>query len=353
MRKKIVVFADGTGNAFTVQASNVWRLYQALDQTQPDQIAHYIKGVGTSGFKPFAVLDGVTGFGVPSNVRKLYTFISWNWEPGDEIYMFGFSRGAFTIRTLTGLIESEGLLPASFQKKSNSSDLEKPHPEPLNKPNRKNPEQWENVSRAEMRRNVAKAWRSYRLKTTPSPTLWTISVPRRIRDAVIRIRDRVLGYRAWDDVVKEVKQQKRDQTGIKFVGLFDTVEAYGVPLEELRDAISMAIWPIKFNNNILCDKVEQARHALSLDDERVTFHPIRFDKKKSKKPERIKEVWFAGVHSDVGGGYPEDDLALVPLTWMVGELGGSLRFIDGMKEHLVRNASPYAAAHDSRSGLSV
>src|SRR3954447_11264910 len=138
MRKKIVVFADGTGNAFTVQESNVWRLYQALDQTQPDQIAHYIRGVGTSGFKPLALLDGATGFGVPSNVRKLYEFISWNWEDGDEIYMFGFSRGAFTIRTLTGLIESEGLLPASFRK---------------------------NVSRAEMRRNVAKAWRSYRLKT--------------------------------------------------------------------------------------------------------------------------------------------------------------------------------------------
>ena len=60
------------------------------------------------------MLDGVTGFGVPSNVRKLYRFISWNWEDGDEIYMFGFSRGAFTIRTLTGLIQHEGLIPASF-----------------------------------------------------------------------------------------------------------------------------------------------------------------------------------------------------------------------------------------------
>ena len=81
MPKKIVVFADGTGNAFTVQESNVWRLYEALDQTKPDQIAHYIQGVGTSGFKPFAVLDLATGVGVPSNVRKLYEFICWNWKP--------------------------------------------------------------------------------------------------------------------------------------------------------------------------------------------------------------------------------------------------------------------------------
>ena len=98
--RKFVLFADGTGNAFTTQESNVWRLYEALDRTKPDQVAYYIKGVGTSGWRPLAALDGATGFGVPSNVRKLYRFISWNWEPGDEIYMFGFSRGAFTAHPL-------------------------------------------------------------------------------------------------------------------------------------------------------------------------------------------------------------------------------------------------------------
>ena len=80
--RRIVIFADGTGNAFSTQESNVWRLYQALDQSdhpdQPRQIARYIKGVGTSGFRPFAILDAATGFGVPSNVRKLYRFICWN-----------------------------------------------------------------------------------------------------------------------------------------------------------------------------------------------------------------------------------------------------------------------------------
>ena len=66
----------------------------------------YIQGVGTSGFRPFAMVDAATGVGVPSNVRKLYRFLCWNWRPGVEIYMFGFSRGAFTIRTLIGLIAS-------------------------------------------------------------------------------------------------------------------------------------------------------------------------------------------------------------------------------------------------------
>ena len=119
--------------------SNVWRLHQALDQSSPDQIAHYIKGVGTSGFRPFALIDGATGIGVRSNVRKLYEFICWNWQQGDEIYMFGFSRGAFTIRTLIGLIHYEGLSPTAIN--------------------------GEPVSKAEMRRNVVAAWRSYREKT--------------------------------------------------------------------------------------------------------------------------------------------------------------------------------------------
>jgi uncharacterized protein (DUF2235 family) len=333
MPKKIVVFADGTGNAFSAHESNVWRIYEALDQTQPDQIAHYIKGVGTSGFKPLALLDGATGFGVPSNVRKLYEFICWNWEEGDEIYMFGFSRGSFTIRTLTGLIQHEGLIPVSFHKD-------------------KDQDQKENVSRAEMRRNVMMAWRAYRSKTG-SWTLPTISLTRRIRDVVIGIWHRIRRHHSYAEVEAETKALNRDKARIKFVGLFDTVEAYGVPLEELRRAINIAIWPISFKNGILCGKVETARHALSLDDERVTFHPLRFDMKNSVNPERIKEVWFAGVHSDVGGGYPEDDLAQVPLTWMIGELGTSLRFIDGAADSFTRNASPYAAAHDSRAGLSV
>jgi uncharacterized protein (DUF2235 family) len=339
MPKKIIVFADGTGNAFSTQESNVWRLYEALDQTQPDQIAHYIKGVGTSGFKPLALLDGATGFGVPSNVRKLYEFICWNWEEGDEIYMFGFSRGAFTIRTLTGLIQHEGLIPVSFPKDKDQGQVE-------------DQDQKENVSHAEMRRNVMMAWRAYRSKTG-SWTLPTIWLTRRIRDAVIGIYHHFRHYRSYAEVEAETKALNRDKTKIKFVGLFDTVEAYGVPLEELRRAINIGIWPISFKNGILCGKVETARHALSLDDERVTFHPLRFDMKNSENPGRIKEVWFAGVHSDVGGGYPEDDLAQVPLTWMIGELGTSLRFIDGAKEVFINNASPYAAAHDSRGGLSV
>ena len=115
--KKIVIFADGTGNSFTTQESNVWRLYSALDKTEKSgrtpielQLARYIPGVGTSSNRVLRLIDGATGIGVPSNVRKLYRFLCWNWQPGDEIYLFGFSRGAFTVRTLAGFMSYVNLV---------------------------------------------------------------------------------------------------------------------------------------------------------------------------------------------------------------------------------------------------
>jgi uncharacterized protein (DUF2235 family) len=110
MAKKVVLLADGTGNAFTTQESNIWRIFQALDSSEKDQSSYYIKGVGTSRFRPWAIFDGATGIGVPSNVRDLYQFLCREYEEGAEVYMFGFSRGAFTIRALIGMIESQGLI---------------------------------------------------------------------------------------------------------------------------------------------------------------------------------------------------------------------------------------------------
>lgn len=336
MAKKLVVFADGTGNAFTTQESNVWRLYQALDQSKPDQLARYIPGVGTSGFAPWAKLDGATGIGVPSNARELYRFLCWNWEPNDEIYMFGFSRGAFTIRALVGLIASEGLIPEQIN--------------------------GQQVSHAEMHRNSAAAWRSYR---SNSVGRWrpTILLTRFVRDLVLTIYHLVLRHRSYRTVREETVAQERRVVPIKFLGLFDTVEAYGVPIEELRRAIDWTIWPISFDNRKLWKHVSIARHALALDDERTSFHPLRFDMS-DEKTDRIKEVWFAGVHSDIGGGYPDSALAHVPLVWMAAEAElatgtGPQRQVSGLRfsqrevDAFSADASAFGPTHDSRSGLHV
>jgi uncharacterized protein (DUF2235 family) len=325
--RKFVLFADGTGNAFTTQESNVWRLYEALDRTKPDQVAYYIKGVGTAGWRPLAAIDGATGIGVPSNVRKLYRFLCWNWQPNDRIYIFGFSRGSFTARTLAALIASEGLVPAAIDGTP--------------------------VTHAEMQRNAMAAWRDYRRRTVPwtrsLPTIW---IARFIRDLVLGAYHRILRHRSYADVRKHMDKRRRD-VHIEFLGVFDTVEAFGVPIEELRTAIDWAIWPISFRNRILSSKVERARHALSLDDERVAFHPIRFDQSHETDPKRIKEVWFAGVHSDVGGGYPDGTLSFVPLVWMAEQVEQELRFQPGQIDHFRVYQSAIGPQHDSRKGAAV
>ena len=115
--KSIVVFSDGTGNSSAkLFKTNVWRLYQAVDTAapvadQPRQVVRYDDGVGTSSFRPLALLGGAFGVGLMRNVLDLYRFICANYERGDRIYAFGFSRGAFTIRVLVGLLTTVGIIP--------------------------------------------------------------------------------------------------------------------------------------------------------------------------------------------------------------------------------------------------
>ena len=118
---RIILLSDGTGNsAGKVWRTNVWRLFQLLDLKSSGQIAIYDDGVGTSSFKPLAILGGAFGYGLKRNVINLYKFLSRNYKDGDQIYGFGFSRGAFTIRVVMGLVLSQGLI-----KFSDEADLDK------------------------------------------------------------------------------------------------------------------------------------------------------------------------------------------------------------------------------------
>jgi uncharacterized protein (DUF2235 family) len=116
MTKRIIVLSDGTGNAAAkVWRSNVWRVFESLDLTGNDQVAQYDDGVGTSAFKPLAILGGAFGWGLKRNVLDLYQFICRHYEPGAEIYAFGFSRGAFTVRVLLGLVGHQGVVRATSE----------------------------------------------------------------------------------------------------------------------------------------------------------------------------------------------------------------------------------------------
>ncbi|MGH6834636.1 MAG: DUF2235 domain-containing protein [Methylocella sp.] len=336
--KKIVVFSDGTGNSSAkAQKTNVWRMFQALDHTNVDQFAKYDDGVGTSSIRPLAVMGGVIGWGLKRNVLDLYRFVCLNYpnQAGNQkiaiaekdrpdIYAFGFSRGAFTIRVLIDFIATEGLVTYR--------------------------------SEAELYRNAASAYRHYRSKNFPS---WSpfVLVMRGLRDALLWGKDR------YHEVAARTKAAERFGFPIKFVGLWDTVDAYGMPIAELKQGIDWVLWPMLFGDNLkLSPVVERACHALSLDEERMTFHPVLGDDVgESKMVEegkvaagRLTRVWFAGAHSNVGGGYPEDQLSLVSLEWMMGEaMANGLALDSNAVAQVSATKSPYARLYDSRSGLAA
>ncbi len=265
--------------------TNVWRLYQALDLSHGRQVALYDDGVGSSTFKPLAILGGAFGWGLKRNVLDLYRFVCRNWTDDADLYGFGFSRGAFTIRVLMGLIAQQGLVPVT--------------------------------SEAQLHRDAAAAYRSYRRRyTTALGPL--VSALRSLRDALIGGWNRLLRRPPYEQA------NNRLVARIKFLGLWDTVAAYGLPIEEMTRGVSLWLWPLSLPDRKLNSKVERARHALALDDARTTFAPVLWTEQGEKvagnvRDERISQVWFAGVHSNVGGGYPDDSLAHVSLHWMMAE----------------------------------
>jgi uncharacterized protein (DUF2235 family) len=278
MPKNIILLSDGTGNAAaSIWRTNVWRIFQAIDLNSADQVARYDDGVGTASFKPIAILGGAFGWGLKRNVIDLYKFLCRNYSPGSNIYAFGFSRGAFTIRVLIGLIAHEGLIPFTTQ-----DDLD------------------------------ARAIAAYRAFRQARYSTRADALFRPVRDILVFIKDMALGRDRYDSA-KNIKD-----VSIRFVGLWDTVAAYGLPVEEWTIGIDRYLWPLELPDRKPWSKIERACHALSLDDERTTFYPVLWDES-SAASGKISQVWFSGVHGNVGGGYPDDSLAGVPLQWIMTE----------------------------------
>lgn len=320
MPKTIAIFTDGTGNsARSLFKTNVWRVYQALDLTElvPEQpgktrqIAYYQDGIGTSTFKPLAIIGGAFGYGLKRNVIDAYIYLCRTYEVGDRIFLFGFSRGGFTARVLLGLILSQGLLTCR--------------------------------TKVDLDRYGLDAYRTFRrgFKNRMGPF---VTFLRNRRDWVIA------RWRRWrNQPLYETVQRANVTVTVKFIGVWDTVSAYGLPIAELTRGIDHWVWPLSLPDNQLPAGAEIARHALSLDDEREAFHPLLWDEINSPDPQRILQVWFAGVHADVGGGYPHDGLALFPLAWMMREaVTAGLRFRDGVLAEIDGRLSHSVPMHDSR-----
>ncbi|MGE0677208.1 DUF2235 domain-containing protein [Pseudolabrys sp.] len=316
MSKRIVLLSDGTGNAASsIWRTNVWRIFQSIDLTSSEQVACYDDGVGTSSFKPLAILGGAFGWGLKRNVIHLYKFLCRNYEPDCQIYAFGFSRGAFTIRVLIGLVANQGIVPYSTE-----DDLEG---------------------------KAIAAYRAFR-RGRYRRSLGALFRP--VRDAWVFLKTHLLGRGQYSS--KNNIQVER----IHFLGLWDTVAAYGLPVDEWTIGIDRFLWPLELPNRVLWSKVERAYHALSLDDQRTTFQPVLWDE--AGAPEgRINQVWFAGVHANVGGGYPDDSLAGVPLLWIMKraeEAGLHFKVSPKQPDSLLvteSSADKDGRLYDSRAGL--
>jgi len=312
--KNIVVCSDGTGNSsIKGRGTNVFKLFEAMDlvghrtdATLTPQVAFYDDGVGTETFKPLKVFAGMTGFGLSRNVKQLYKEVVRLYDPGDAIFLFGFSRGAFTVRTLAGFIATCGLLD----------------PESLH-------------TTAALDAAVAEAYRVYRRSYRTKVAEIFLGKPDRTKGREFRAR------RCRDCEVR-----------IRFIGVWDTVDAVGLPFH-LADVLNTVLYRFKFPDHRLSASVDQAAHALAVDDGRHSFHPLLWDET-AEASGRIEQVWFAGAHSNVGGGYPKQGMSLVALDWLMAaaERAG-LRFVESDRRLARDHANVDDKLYDPRAGLGV
>ena len=368
MAKNIVLLSDGTGNSSAqLMKTNVWRVYEALQLTDPSQqVACYDDGVGTSSFKPLALAGGAFGVGLRRNVLRLYRFLCEHYDPGDRIYLFGFSRGAFTIRVLVGLICEQGIIktrPTLPVAGASEMSLEGV-PARLSQTVQGGSAVADPAVSfdglafgSELARLSSWAYRDFRRGFNQTGGL--VTAARAARDLALRTAERARGLPPYD------KNRNHEVEAIDFVGVWDTVDAYGLPVDELTQGIDRWVWPLSMPDLSLSRKVVRACHVLALDDERNTFHPVLWDEAREEREhlaathtrdERISQVWFAGMHSNVGGGYPDDALSYVSLQWMTDQAsdrqrGMQLLFVPELLEHHTKKADPFGRVYDSRQGL--
>jgi uncharacterized protein (DUF2235 family) len=260
-KKRIIICCDGTWDDAdsTADCTNVVRIARAVKpvdaRTSPVilQIVYYHSGVGAGGDAFEHVVGGAIGCGLSRNVRDGYAFVANNYCEGDEIFLFGFSRGAYTARSIAGLIGWAGLI--------HKGDMDDFH----------------------------LLWEGYRCKDHPGQP-----------DIRLRFPDR------------------HEAVPIKCIGVWDTVGALGIP-GHLGEMFSRQFY--QFHDTNLGPHVGNAFQALALDEHRKDFVPTLWTRSENAPPgQKLLQVWFAGSHSNVGGGYHEHGLSDIALAWMAGQV---------------------------------
>jgi uncharacterized protein (DUF2235 family) len=257
MPKRIVICCDGTWNKLNqkkpTNVVKLWRAVAPTDGTGCDQLTFYHPGVGTK--RRERILGGLFGFGLSRNVRDAYRYVVEHYEPGDELFFFGFSRGAYTARSTVGFIRNCGIL------------------------------------RTEHADRVDEAYEYY--------------------------RDRKPGTRPDDEDAARFRREYayEDQTPIRFIGVWDTVGALGIPLNGVP-LVGLVNRRWRFHDTKLSGTVAAAYQALAIDEKRGPFRPAIWSPPADGSTQQREQVWFAGCHSDVGGGSPNPALSDISLHWM-------------------------------------
>ncbi len=260
--KRLVVCCDGTWQQLASPCpSNIIKLAQTVKPIASDgtaQIVFYDEGIGTDN-QATKLMGGATGLGIDRNIQDGYRFLSLNYVPGDEIYLFGFSRGAYTVRSLAGMIYCSGLLDRS---------------------------------------HITKAPEAYDL---------------------YRNRD----VKPKDQKAVDYRDQYGDRVPITLLACFDTVGALGIPgipaFKQFNEQINKRY---KFHDTTLNNCIQNALHAVAIDEIREIFAVTPMKKNPDAENQRVVEVWFPGEHGCVGGGTDDHKgLSDAALQWMMDSIG--------------------------------
>jgi uncharacterized protein (DUF2235 family) len=294
--KRLILCCDGTWNRAdqehngTPCPTNVVKLAYRVAKRDPEgipQVVMYDQGVGTGNVVD-RITGGAFGAGLEANIFNAYRFLIANYEPGDEIFLFGFSRGAYTARSIAGLIRKCGV-------------LDRPH-----------------VSL------YAEALRLYRDRNQHPDD-----------DAPVQFR-------------ADHSCNGRATIPIKCIGVWDTVGALGVPLRGLRGWTGRKHL---FHDTELSGSVEFAFHALAIDERRTPFEPTLWYEK-PKENQLVSQTWFPGVHSDIGGGYADSGLSDITLQWMMDNAAlTGLAFDPAVLRAHPLNGTATGRLHNSKKGI--
>jgi uncharacterized protein (DUF2235 family) len=307
--KRLILCFDGTWNSLSnpKELTNVVKIANTVSLRDPhgiDQVCYYNSGVGSGG--PIdRFIGGVFGAGLRSNVQRGLAFLTLNYQnkPGandpDEIYLFGFSRGAYTARALAGVLGVAGI-PVNISQSEKHWDFY---------------------------RRLAKLEADNRGRKRTSP------IYKRNKEEIKLLRDALAD--------ENVTLYHPKDINIVCVGVFDTVGAYGVPMGFGLSAISniFTYWTRGFHSRQVGDSVKVALHAMAIDEMRRPFYPTFWmeklkreaDEDESKedpaatspapvKAQVVEQMWFVGVHSNVGGGYEQSGLSDLALAWMISRV---------------------------------